>query len=130
MSVCDRLREERERLGMTQVVFSEIAGVKKLAQVKYEKGERSPDSDYMQRIAGAGVDVGYVFTGIRTIRRPGMDQPEIDLFNEMVDTFWNLSDDNRAHVLKTAKTLVNYERRKHKDTHGINKIDPSKTKGE
>lgn len=130
MSVSDRLREERERLGMTQAVFGEMAGVKKLAQVKYEKGVRSPDSDYMQRIAGAGVDVGYILTGIRTIRRPGMNQSELDLFNEMIDAFWNLSDDNRRQVLSYASYFVNQELDQKGATRGIKKINPPKTKGE
>lgn len=60
-----RLQEERERLALNQTDFAEIGGVKKRAQVNYESGERSPDADYLARLAGAGVDVLYVLTGRR-----------------------------------------------------------------
>jgi transcriptional regulator with XRE-family HTH domain len=65
MSTGDRLREERERTGLNQVAFAALGGVKKLAQINYEKGERSPDADYLAGLAAAGVDVLYVITGQR-----------------------------------------------------------------
>ena len=61
----DRLREERERLGMTQSEFAAHGGVKRLAQYQYEKGERRPTADYMIGIAKVGADVGYIVTGTR-----------------------------------------------------------------
>ena len=42
----DRLREERERLRLSQGNFGEIGGVKANAQGKYESGERFPDAEY------------------------------------------------------------------------------------
>jgi len=61
-----RLREERERLGMTQKVFGVIGGVEPNAQGKYESGERTPKADYLAAVACEGVDVLYVLTGRRT----------------------------------------------------------------
>lgn len=61
----DRLREERERLGLSQAVFGELGGVKANAQGNYEKGERFPDAAYLQAVFERGVDVLYVVTGIR-----------------------------------------------------------------
>ena len=66
MNISVRLREERERLGLNQVEFGSIGGVKKLAQINYEKGERHPDSAYLAAIAAAGADVLYILTGQRT----------------------------------------------------------------
>ena len=65
MNISDRLRDERERLGLNQVEFGSIGGVKKLAQINYEKGERHPDSAYLAAIAAAGADVLYILTGQR-----------------------------------------------------------------
>lgn len=65
MNISDRLREERERLGLNQVDFGAVGGVKKLAQINYEKGERHPDSAYLAAIAAAGADVLYILTGQR-----------------------------------------------------------------
>ena len=61
-----RLREERERLGMTQRVFGDIGGVEPNAQGKYESGERTPRIDYLAALAARGVDALYVLSGIRT----------------------------------------------------------------
>ena len=62
----ERLKEERERLNLSQTNFAERCGVKKNAQIKYEKGDRQPDSDYLEKAHKAGVDVSYLITGIRT----------------------------------------------------------------
>ena len=61
-----RLREERERLGMTQRVFGDIGGVEPNAQGKYESGERTPRADYLAALANRGVDALYVLSGERT----------------------------------------------------------------
>ncbi|AXM98833.1 helix-turn-helix domain-containing protein [Pseudomonas plecoglossicida] len=61
-----RLRQERERLGMTQRVFGEIGGVEPNAQGKYESGERTPRIDYLAALAARGVDALYVLSGVRT----------------------------------------------------------------
>lgn len=59
-----RLRQERERLGLSQKVFGEIGGVEANAQGNYENGGRAPKADYLSRVAEKGVDVLYVLTGI------------------------------------------------------------------
>ncbi|MGX9694917.1 helix-turn-helix domain-containing protein [Achromobacter anxifer] len=67
MNIGSRLREERKRLRMDQATFGEVGGVKALAQLTYESGKRSPDANYLERVAAAGVDVLYVLTGVRTL---------------------------------------------------------------
>lgn len=66
MSINTRLRDEREKLAISQEAMGEIGGVKKLAQINYEKGDRSPDANYLAAIAAAGADVLYILTGERT----------------------------------------------------------------
>jgi transcriptional regulator with XRE-family HTH domain len=61
-----RLREERERLGLTQRIFGDIGGVEPNAQGKYESGERTPRMDYLAAIAARGVDALYVLNGTHT----------------------------------------------------------------
>lgn len=65
MSIGERLKEERTRLGYSQAAFGEIGGVRKQAQLNYEKDERSPDGHYFAAIAALGADVGYIITGGR-----------------------------------------------------------------
>ncbi|YCH19854.1 helix-turn-helix domain-containing protein [Pseudomonas sp. D1-3] len=66
MGIGDRLKEERQRLGLNQSDFAALAGVAKNSQLNYEKGERSPDAEYLAAIAEKGVDVLYVIAGRRT----------------------------------------------------------------
>jgi len=61
-----RLKEERVRLGMNGAEFGAIGGVRGLAQYRYEKGDRKPDSAYLAQISEKGVDVQYVVTGKRS----------------------------------------------------------------
>lgn len=61
-----RLREERERLGLTQRAFGDIGGVEPNAQGKYESGERTPRADYLAAVAASGVDALYVLSGVPT----------------------------------------------------------------
>lgn len=67
MTLGDRLREEREKLGMSQSTFGELAGVTKASQINYEKGVRHPDSSYLLAAGKAGADVCYLLTGKHTI---------------------------------------------------------------
>lgn len=71
-----RLREERERLGLTQRVFGDIGGVEPNAQGKYESGERTPKADYLAAVATRGVDALYVLSGTRTPVIQGSLSPE------------------------------------------------------
>ena len=65
MPISDRLREQRESLGLSQAVMAEKCGVAARSQRNYESGERSPDADYLAALAAAGADVLYILTGRR-----------------------------------------------------------------
>lgn len=65
MNIGQRLREERERLGLSQERFAAVGGVQKRAQINYEAGERAPDALYLEGVALLGVNVLYVITGKR-----------------------------------------------------------------
>jgi transcriptional regulator with XRE-family HTH domain len=58
-----RLQQERARLGLSQVAFAELGGVRRSSQHLYEHDARSPDADYLARIQSAGVDVGFLISG-------------------------------------------------------------------
>ncbi|MDP1976271.1 helix-turn-helix domain-containing protein [Undibacterium sp.] len=75
----NRLRDERKRLGLNQLEFAVLGGVKKNAQMNYESGERSPDADYLSALLKADVDVMYVLTGARAAA--GLQGNENDLLS-------------------------------------------------
>ncbi|KAB2970109.1 helix-turn-helix transcriptional regulator [Zoogloea sp.] len=62
-----RLAEERKRVGKTQAEFGSACGIGKTTQYQYERGERSPDADYLGAAEAIGVDVLYVLTGARQV---------------------------------------------------------------
>lgn len=69
-SVGARLKEERERLPITQQRLAEVLGIDRKTQRRYETDENSPDTNYLTEIAGLGFDIVYILTGRRA---PGHD---------------------------------------------------------
>jgi transcriptional regulator with XRE-family HTH domain len=61
--IATRLREERQRLGLSQAEFGALGGIKIATQTRYENGSNQPTSDYLASVAAAGVDVLFVLTG-------------------------------------------------------------------
>lgn len=68
-----RLRGERERLGHTQEEFGTGGGVTRLTQSKYEKGESSPNVEYLMAIDAMGADFNYLLTGEKHSYKSGED---------------------------------------------------------
>jgi transcriptional regulator with XRE-family HTH domain len=64
-----RIKKERMRLGLSQPKFAEACGVGKNTQINYEKGENSPDLEYLSKASELGVDYIYVMTGIASPKK-------------------------------------------------------------
>ncbi len=97
----ERLRAERERLGMTQDSFATAGGVGKRALINYEKGERSPDATFLTAIADEGVDVLYVLTGERSGAQLAHDAAE----QVLLDSYRRCKPEARQHLIQTAALL-------------------------
>lgn len=63
MTIGERLRQERERLRLSQPAFAAVAGTTKQTLFSWESGKTAPDCFQMAALAEAGVDVLYVVTG-------------------------------------------------------------------
>lgn len=59
----ERLRSERERLGLTQQAMADTAGVRREMWSKYERGVAVPGGDVFEALAGLRVDLMFVLTG-------------------------------------------------------------------
>ncbi|MGB6054491.1 MAG: helix-turn-helix domain-containing protein [Burkholderiaceae bacterium] len=81
----ERLRSERNRLGLNQDDFAALGGVKKRAQITYEQDERLPDAAYLQGVAGSGVDVLYVLIGETAVNAITSDEKELLLGYRLLD---------------------------------------------
>lgn len=66
MTIAERLKEERERLGFSQPRLGELTGVVKQTVIQWEKGASAPDAVQLSAFAAAGADVQYILTGNRT----------------------------------------------------------------
>lgn len=60
----ERIKIERQRMGLSQSEFSELARVSKASQVGYESGVNAPDAVYLTRMA-EHIDLLFVLTGVR-----------------------------------------------------------------
>ena len=74
VNIGDRLKEERERLRMTQESFSVAGGAGKRAYIRYEQGERLPDAGFLAALSASGGDVLYIVTGQRNERALSSDE--------------------------------------------------------
>lgn len=90
----ERLKSERRRLKLNQEDFGRLCGVELLAQSNYERGKRTPDSDYLQKAHLAGVDVGYLLTGQPTNLPISTEEAYL------LQKFRTLSDDQKQVIMK------------------------------
>lgn len=65
MSIGARLKEERERIGLSQSAVADHAGISKKTQIEHEADRTPPKATYLANIASLGIDVGYVIVGLR-----------------------------------------------------------------
>ncbi len=65
VAIGNRLRAERERLGLTQDELADELGLSRQSLVYYERGERSPLADQLLTLERLGGDAAYVVTGRR-----------------------------------------------------------------
>ena len=95
MTIGDRLKEERSRLGLSQTDLGAAGGVGKTTQINYEKGAGSPDAKYLSAVASLGVDILYVVTGVATPRvAEGFTATE----NTLISQYRALPEDDQAAV--------------------------------
>lgn len=103
MGIGERLKEERERIGLSQTEFAAKAGASKNSQYNYEKGERSPDAAYLAAADEMGVDVLYVVTGQRTPKpSSSLNSDESDL----IEHYRQLPEGDRQHTHKMVNALA------------------------
>lgn len=96
-----RLKEERERMGLTQTALADIASVTKVTQINYEKDSRKPDIEYLELIKNAGVDILYVITGERG-QGTKLSPDEVKLLNN----YRHVSDDGKKMLLASSDALA------------------------
>ena len=80
--VGNRLREERERLGLSQEEFGTRVGVSRGTQKKYElSGSSSIDLKYVTALETLGVDATYILTAARSLA-DGLSRDEAAILDQ------------------------------------------------
>ncbi len=83
----DRLRQERERLGLTQDKFGHAVDVSRVTQSNYEQGVREPGITYLSALGRAGCDLRFLLFGEK------VDAQYLDLMDwELHDQVWDWVD--------------------------------------
>lgn len=98
-----RLREERERLQLSQEEFGAVGGVARNAQSNYEKGKRMPDAAYLAAIARNGADVLYIVTGTRTDTSATAMSPDEA---RLLSVYRQCSKESRRHLLLAGEAFA------------------------
>lgn len=104
-----RIKEERERLGMTQPQFAEAAGAAKRTLIEWEKGSTSPTAVQLSALMNIGVDVLYILTGMRPTSAP---TTSITLTAEEADVLSRAISKREAALLDNYRHITDEEDRK------------------
>ncbi|MDP2805533.1 MAG: helix-turn-helix domain-containing protein [Gallionellaceae bacterium] len=105
MTIENRLKEERERLGLSQPRFGELAGCVKQTVIQWEKGASAPDAGQLAAIAAAGADVLYILTGSRggTAAPPALNREEAALLDNYRHCSTEMQQAAKAQLAAMAK---------------------------
>ena len=106
-----RLREERDRLGLSQLAMAEVCGVTMRSLRNYEKGDRQPDASCLAAMATAGADVLYILTGQRSgaaVPPPALKPEEAAL----LDNYRHSPEDQQRLLRETSAAFAQRHRGK------------------
>jgi transcriptional regulator with XRE-family HTH domain len=99
--VGDRLRDERVRLNLKQEDLAQAGGVNRNTQGSYERGVRTPDTDYLSGIAPLGVDIVFVLTG----RKAGGDSLNA-VEAQIIEQYRVIAEEDQRALRRFLKAMV------------------------
>lgn len=98
--VCDRLKNERKRLGMTQPDLAKICSVSVQTVVRWEKEVNSIPTDKLVLLAGCGFDICFILLDTNKIG----DLSHLDAREKsLLDNYRHSSDKNKTLLLDMAE---------------------------
>lgn len=98
----ERLKEERDRLGLTQEQMAGRLDVTQKTQGLYERGQRMPNAEYLAVMADLGCDVLYVLTGQRTPAAQPLSVREAC----MLENYRALDEEDKAAMQRVSHALA------------------------
>lgn len=97
-----RLREERERLSLSQADAALLGAVSREMWGRYERGA-TPSAEVFLRVQGHGFDVNYILGGSRTLSEGTLT----DLEQELLQYFRRTDNEGRQSVVRLARMECN-----------------------
>lgn len=98
MHTGERIKQERERLGLNQADFAALAGSTRKTLFNWESGTATPNATVLAAWAAHGLDVLYVVIGQRM---PASDPAE----QVLLDSYRRCSAQARQNLIQTAVLL-------------------------
>jgi transcriptional regulator with XRE-family HTH domain len=106
-SVAERLRSERTRLDLSQADMATAGGISLRTQAAWEKGEQSPNADYLATVSVIGVDVLFIVTGTYQLAGAQDAQPQLSADEQsLLMSFRGLNDKARSTIKELALMLA------------------------
>lgn len=99
----ERLKEERDRLGLTQEHMAGRLNITQKTQGLYERGQRMPNAEYLAAMAALGCDVLYVLTGQRTAQPV---EPLSVRESRMLENYRALAEEDKTVIQRMAGALA------------------------
>lgn len=106
----ERLKQAREKLGMKPGEFADACGVQQSSQYRYEKG-RSPNGEYLAKLADLGLDVNWLLTGALHRENIKASEPPASVYSMSAKlaaeiASLNLSQEDAEALLHLARRLA------------------------
>lgn len=92
-TIHDRLRIERERLGLSQAAVYQRLVVSKGTYIKYESGETSPTARHLAILNQMGFDIYFIVVGSRKANELGAE------YSNLISAYSRCSDELRGAAL-------------------------------
>lgn len=99
----NRLREERKKLGLTQVEAAEKCGIERETWGKYERGIFMPGGDVLISFLGLGVNVSYLFSPEEQSRKAESNLAKEE--RSLLEAYRTASDKAKAALLAMADVI-------------------------
>lgn len=101
----ERLKEERNRLGLNQEDFGAKVDIQRVTQYQYEAEINSPTVRYLASIHAIGVDLTYILFGVR-VDQMALSQSEMETIEKKVFELLDQSESSLGEKLSPEKRYV------------------------
>jgi transcriptional regulator with XRE-family HTH domain len=102
-SIGERLRDERERLGLSQEAFAQTFQVSTRTLYTWERGSQFPNAEVLSLASALGVDVLYVLTSKRSVP---IESTLSEEEQALLDNYKHADDEGRAAARRVLSSLA------------------------